>query len=162
MQTAAQESAEDIANLDDIDRAILRAVQSRLPLDERPYLVLGRKLGLPEDTVLERLARLKKIGVIRRIGGNFNSSLLGFASTLCGAKVPDDKIEMFVDLVNSYHGVTHNYRRGHHYNIWFTFIAETMAEIDEHLADIAEKTGVAEICSMPAIELFKIKVDFPV
>jgi hypothetical protein len=37
-----------------------------------------------------------------------------------------------------------------------------MDEIEEHLARLAAETGVADICSMPALKLFKIKVDFPV
>lgn len=148
--------------IDPTDKAILRAVQSRLPISERPWLDLGRELKLSEDEVLARLAALKEKGVIRRIGGNFNSSSLGFASTLCAAKVPADKLAAFVAAVNAFPGVTHNYRRQHEYNLWFTFIAETMEEIDANLAKLAEETGVADICSMPSLRMFKIKVDFPV
>ncbi|MCB2228306.1 MAG: AsnC family transcriptional regulator [Desulfarculaceae bacterium] len=148
--------------MDDTDKAILRAVQSRLPIDERPFAKLGQELGLSEDEVLERLAALKESGVIRRIGGNFTSTALGFASTLCAAQVPEDKFEAFVATVNAYHGVTHNYRRGHDYNVWFTFIAESMEDIEANLARIAKDTGVDKICSMPAKEMYKIKVDFPV
>jgi len=150
------------AKLDDIDKAILRAVQSNLPIDPRPFAVLGEQLGLSEEEVLERLAALKASGVIRRIGGNFTSTALGFASTLCAAQVPEDKFEQFVAAVNAFHGVTHNYRRGHQYNVWFTFIAESMEAIEANLARIAQDTGVEQICSMPAKEMYKIKVDFPV
>ena len=109
--------------MDETDRKILRAVQSRLPVDERPFLKLGQDLGLSEEEVLQRLAGLKSSGVIRRIGGNFDSRSLGFVSTLCAAKVPEDKFQDFVAAVNAYQGVTHNYRRAHAYNVWFTFIA---------------------------------------
>ncbi len=148
--------------MDDKDKAILRKIQSKLPIDERPFAKLGQNLGLSEDEVLSRVAAMKKSGVIRRIGGNFNSSSLGFAATLCGAKVPDDKFEEFVKAVNAHHGVTHNYRRSHEYNCWFTFIAPTMQDIERHLALLSENTGVYDICSMPSMEMFKIKVDFPV
>ncbi len=150
------------AHLDATDKAILRAVQSRLPIDERPFAKLGQELGLSEQEVIDRLAAMKASGVIRRIGGNFTSSALGFASTLCAAQVPEEKFEQFVAAVNAFHGVTHNYRRGHAYNVWFTFIAESMEVIEANLAQIARETGVSEICSMPAKEMFKIKVDFPV
>ena len=148
--------------LDAVDKAILRQVQSHLPLDPRPYAKLAAQLGLAEDQLLERLARLKKLGVIRRIGGNFDSTSLGFAATLCGAKVPPEKFERFVEEVNSHPGVTHNYRREHDYNVWFTYIAESKEEIEEQLALIAQRTGVSQICSMPAITKYKIKVDFPI
>ena len=85
---------------------------------------------------------------------------MGYSSTLCAARVPEDKIEAFVACVNSYDGVTHNYRRDHDLNIWFTFIAPTMLDIEKHLADIAATTGVTEIYNLPAERTFKIKVDF--
>lgn len=149
-------------HLDQTDKAILRAVQSKLPVDEQPFAKLGEELGLSEKEVLDRLAAMKQSGVIRRIGGNFNSRDLGFASTLCAAQVPEDKFESFVAAVNAYPGVTHNYRRQHQYNVWFTFIAETEEQIEENLEAIAAKTGVDKFCSLPVVEMYKIKVDFPI
>jgi DNA-binding Lrp family transcriptional regulator len=148
--------------MDQTDRRILRAVQSRLPISPRPFADLGRELGLSEEEVLARLADLKERGVIRRIGGNFDSTSLGWAATLCGAKVPPEAFDGFVEAVNAYPGVTHNYRRDHEYNVWFTFIAESMEEIERHLAELKAATGVEEICSLPSIRKYKIKVDFPV
>jgi len=148
--------------MDDIDKQILRAVQSNLPIAEKPWAALGQQLGLSEDQVIARLKDLKKRGIIRRIGGNFDSTSLGWAATLCGAKVPEDKFDQFVEAVNAYPGVTHNYRREHEYNVWFTFIAENMEQIENSLAELTEATGVTDICSMPSIRKYKIKVDFPV
>lgn len=148
--------------MDDIDKKILRAVQSRLPIAEKPWAALGRELGLSEERVIARLADMKKRGIIRRIGGNFDSSSLGWAATLCAAKVPEEKFSRFVEAVNAYPGVTHNYRRDHQYNVWFTFIAENMDQIDKSLAELSRATGVTDICSMPSLRKYKIKVDFPV
>jgi DNA-binding Lrp family transcriptional regulator len=148
--------------LDDTDRAIVNEIQSGFPITGRPYLVVGRKLGLSESEVLARVTRLKRTGVIRRIGGNFNSRTLGFTSTLCAARVPEDKLERFVEAVNRYPGVTHNYLRNNPYNVWFTFIAPSMETIEAALEEISEETGVEEICNLPAVRMFKIKVDFPV
>jgi DNA-binding Lrp family transcriptional regulator len=148
--------------MDEIDKKILRAVQSKLPITEKPWAALGEGLGLSEDEVIQRLKALKESGIIRRIGGNFDSTSLGWAATLCAAKVPNDKFDEFVEAVNAYPGVTHNYRREHEFNVWFTFIAETMEQIEQNLADLSETTGVADICSMPSLRKYKIKVDFPV
>jgi hypothetical protein len=67
-----------------------------------------------------------------------------------------------VEAVNRYPGVTHNYLRNHEYNVWFTFIAEDMGYIDNALNEISVLTGVTEIRNLPAVRLFKIKVDFEV
>jgi DNA-binding Lrp family transcriptional regulator len=148
--------------MDDTDKKILNEIQSDFPISSRPFHDLGKRLGLPEADVFERIRRLKEVGIIRRIGGNFHSGRLNFTSTLCAAKVPEEKIEDFVDIVNQYPGVTHNYLRNHEYNIWFTFIAEDMAYIESALEKISEETGVKDILNLPAVKTFKIKVDFEV
>jgi len=148
--------------MDENDKRILNEIQSDFPIASHPYLELGERLNLEEDFVLKRVKRLKAKGVIRRIGGNFHSSRLNFASTLCAAKVPEEKIGLFVEVVNRYPGVTHNYLRNHTYNIWFTFIAQDIDFIDDALKKISEETGVKEIRNLPAVKTFKIKVDFEV
>lgn len=146
--------------IDDTDKKILNEIQSFFPVASRPFLEIGMRLDLSEDEVLERIKRMKSNGIIRRIGGNFNSRGLNFTSTLCAAKVPEEKLDHFVEAVNRYPGVTHNYLRNHAYNVWFTFIAEDMAFIDSALRDISIETGVKEILNLPAVRTFKIKVDF--
>jgi len=118
------------------------------------------EVGISEDDVLKRLARLKEKGIIRRIGGNFVPNKLGFVSTLCAAKVPEDMIESFTKIVNRYPGVTHNYLRDNKYNIWFTFIAPSMEVIEANLENISKETGISDIINLPATKVFKIKAHF--
>lgn len=145
--------------MDDLDRKILGVIQSGFPLEPRPYAVMGAELGLTESEVLARVRALKSSGVIRRIGANFQSGKLGWHSTLCAAKVPDEAFEAFVAEVNSRPGVTHNYLRDHEFNVWFTFIGESPEVAQQTLRDITAKTGI-DILYLPATKLFKIKVDF--
>ena len=149
-------------DIDDIDRAILNRIQSNFPLTPRPYNTIGQQLKLSEKEVVKRVRRLKDTGVIRRIGGNFTPHALGFVSTLCAAKVPTAKIRQFAEIVNRYPGVTHNYRRDNPFNVWFTFIAPSMDEIEANLKEIAAETGVTDILNLPATKLFKIKAEFKI
>ena len=146
--------------IDDINRSILNRIQADFPLTPRPYLTIAEDLDLLEDDVLNRLKRLKKEGFIRRIGGNFVPEKLGFVSTLCAARVPEDKVDSFAAIVNRYPGVTHNYQRNNEFNIWFTFIAPSMDEIHENLARIRLETGIKDIINLPATKVFKIKAQF--
>ena len=148
--------------LDSIDSAILNRIQSDFPITPRPFLTVADELDLTEKEVLERVARLKTDGIIRRIGGNFVPGKLGFVSTLCAARVPADRIDYFAETVNRYPGVTHNYQRDNDYNVWFTFIAPSMEEIEDNLRKIAEDTGVEDILNLPATKVFKIKAQFDV
>ena len=149
-------------SLDDIDKSIINRIQSDFPISSRPYLTLAEELGLTEKEVLERVAGLKKAGIIRRIGGNFVPAKLGFVSTLCAARVPGGKVAQFAAVVNRYPGVTHNYQRDNEYNVWFTFISPSMEEIEANLKKIVAETGVEDILNLPATKVFKIKAQFDV
>ena len=146
--------------MDDLDRSIINIIQSDFPIAPRPYAEVAKRLDLPEKDILERVRALKEEGIIRRIGASFNSRSLDFSSTLCAARVPKEKVKAFVKTVNRFPGVTHNYLRSSPYNVWFTFIAETMDEIEQALEIIRQETGVEEIRNLPAVRTFKIKVDF--
>ena len=146
--------------LDTIDKAILNRIQSDFPIEPRPYETIARELGLTEDQVLQRVQALRTEGIIRRIGGNFVPHKVGFVSTLCAAKVPEDQIEAFAAVVNKYTGVTHNYQRENAFNIWFTFIAPSREEIAQNLDRISRETGVTTILNLPATKVFKIKAQF--
>jgi DNA-binding Lrp family transcriptional regulator len=162
MSEKVKERNQSNAQLDEMDRMILNEIQSHFPIEARPYQVLGEKLGCSEEEALQRVQDLKDREVIRRIGANCNSRKLGYTSTLCAAKVPSRLMERFVEVVNSYMGVTHNYRRDHDYNIWFTLIAPSEEKIERILREIIELTEVGEVISLPAERLFKIQVDFEV
>ncbi len=149
----------DEAGLDALDRRILGIIQSDFPLESRPYAAIGERIGLTEAEVLARVRALKERRIIRRLGANFQSSGLGFRSTLCAAKAPEEKLEAFIARVNACTGVTHNYLREHDYNVWFTLIGPSWEAVCATLEEITADTGV-EILNLPARKLYKIKVDF--
>jgi DNA-binding Lrp family transcriptional regulator len=146
--------------LDSTDKTILNRIQSNFPISPRPYQDIARELNLSEDEVIEKVRHLKEGGVIRRIGGNFVPGKLGFVSTLCAGHVPEDRIAHFTSVVNTYPGVTHNYLRDNHYNIWFTVIAPSEEIIDQYLSEISKKTGVTVILNLPATKVYKIRAHF--
>ncbi len=145
--------------MDAVDKQILGIIQSGFPIASRPYEEIGKQVGVSEEEALSRVTTLREDGVIRRLGANFGSRELGWHSTLCAAKVPEDKMDNFVEVINAYSGVTHNYLRENDFNIWFTFIGPDKEAVKATLEEMTEKTGV-RILYLPATKLFKIKVDF--
>ena len=148
--------------MDDIDKKILNILQKEFPLEERPFLIVAGRCGISEDEAIARIQNMKEEGIIRRIGAVFDGVKLGRVSTLCAARVPEDKVDLFVQTVNANKGVTHNYRRDHEYNIWFTVSAPTAPELESFLKDVKEKTGVTDILDMRAVRTFKINASFDV
>lgn len=148
--------------IDKINKMILNTIQLDFPIDPRPYQKIADKLGLSEEELISRIREMKDQMLIRRIGGNFSPDRLGYHSTLCAAQVEEEKIALFTQTVNGFSGVTHNYRRDHRYNIWFTFIAPSREIIEKSLQEISEKTGVKTLLNLPATRVFKISANFKV
>lgn len=148
--------------MDETDKKILNILQREFPLDDRPFLTVAKRCGVSEEETLERVRKMKDEGIIRRIGAVFDGPKLGRVSTLCAARVPEDKIDGFVRVVNANKGVTHNYRRNHEYNIWFTVSAPTAEDLETFFRDVKEKTGVTDILDMRAVRVFKIDAVFDV
>lgn len=146
--------------MDDIDKKILNILQKEFPLEEQPFLSVGERCGISEDETIRRVQKMKDDGIIRRIGAVFDGTKLGRVSTLCAARVPEEKIDGFVNIVNANKFVTHNYQRDHEYNIWFTVSAASADELEYYLNDIKEKTGVTDILDMRAVRTFKINASF--
>lgn len=148
--------------MDEIDRRLLNLIQEDFPLAPEPFAEVARRIGIAEDDLLARIGRLKEAGIIRRIGAVFDLRKLGFASTLCAARVPGEKLAAFVRTVNACPGVTHNYRRDDEYNVWFTLIAPGEEALTATLEGIRRETGVADILSLRAVKTFKINARFEV
>lgn len=146
--------------IDEKNKKILNNIQLNFPIHSRPYKIIARRLGLSEDELIMRIKQMKEDMLIRRIGGNFSPDKLGYHSTLCAAKVPEDKIKHFTKTINAYSGVTHNYKRDHEFNIWFTFIASSVETIKTNLKQIIKVTGVETILNLPATRVFKISANF--
>lgn len=146
--------------MDSIDRALLNAIQNHFPIALHPYQSLGEAVGTTEEDAFKRIQRLRQEGIIRRLGGVFDSRRLGYYSTLCAAKVPEEIIPILAKLLEGIPGVTHNYIRNHEYNVWFTLIARSQAIAESILQNIREVSGVSDVFSLPATRLFKINVNF--
>lgn len=146
--------------IDNTNKKILNNIQVDFPVASRPYKIIADRLGILEDELIQRVIQMKEDMLIRRIGGNFSPDKLGYHSTLCAAKVPEARLKLFTKTVNSYSGVTHNYKRDHQFNVWFTFIAPSVEIIEKSLNEISQKTGVETILNLPATKVFKISANF--
>jgi len=142
------------------DKELLNLLQSGLPIVSRPFKCIAEALGQEESWVLERIKSLQREGVIRRLGGIFDSRRLGFSSTLIAMKVPDEGLEQVIEVINSYPGVTHNYIRNHEYNLWFTLTVPSAEEMESTLKEILEKTGIVDYLNLSTRRVFKINVEF--
>lgn len=146
--------------MDKIDRKILNIIQDKFPLSSRPYNAVGKKLKLSENEVFERVKRLKKEKIIRRIGATFDSRRLGWKTILAAIRVNPENLNAVAETVSAYDEVTHNYQRDHTYNIWFTLTCPNKKAIDKIINKIQRTHRSVQIRLFPAKKIFKLKTDF--
>ncbi|MCD6364504.1 MAG: radical SAM protein [Planctomycetes bacterium] len=148
--------------LDGPDRDILAIIQTDFPVARRPYGVLADRLGAVTAEVIKRISRMRNTGVIRRIGAVFDSASLGYVSTLVAARIPPERLSEVAAAVSELPEVTHNYRRDHAHNLWFTLTARSNERIEAVIAELKRLTGITDFHSLPASAVYKIRVDFAV
>ncbi|WP_457649332.1 Lrp/AsnC family transcriptional regulator [Profundibacter sp.] len=127
---------------DETDRRILNRLQEGFPITPRPFADVAAELGLDEDDLIARLARLKETRLITRFGPFYDAAAMGGAFCLCAMQVPEADFDRVADLVNAHPEVAHNYERDHALNMWFVLATETEAGIGEVAKRIEAETGL--------------------
>lgn len=151
-----------------LNQKLLAIIQDGFPLVERPYKALAEMLAVSEQEVFDEVEKMRASGVIRRIGGVYDSKKLGFISRLCAGKVPTSSsdflaephsqtpMEKFAAVVMSEPAITHNYIRSHEYNVWFTVIAENESAIQTVVDSVCAKTDLHDVHVLTASKKYKI------
>ena len=127
--------------MDEIDRAIINALQGDFPLTEEPFRDAAARLGLREDELIERIRRLLEERVLTRFGPMWQVERLGGAYALAAMKIPRTEFDRVAERVNALPEVAHNYEREHAFNMWFVLAAESGQALEEAAARIERETG---------------------
>lgn len=144
--------------LDDLDRELLNAVQWDFPLEPRPYAALGGRLGIPEAEVRARVGKVKELGVLRQLSAIFDTRALGYNSSLVAANVDPGRLDEAAEVVNAHPGVSHNYKRNHAFNLWYTVAVPPGESLEEHVDVLHRQSGATITRPLPTLKLFKIGV----
>jgi siroheme decarboxylase len=157
-------SESDALPMDELDRAILNALQYEFPLSERPYDVLAERLGINAGTLWQRVQAMLEGGIIRRLGASLDSKRLGFSSTLAAVRVGPELVDRAAAIIARYAEVTHSYLRDHEFNIWFTIIAPDTDRIETILEGIGRELSLSpsDILNLPMRRQFKLDARFSV
>ncbi len=146
--------------LDTVDKKLLNLLQTDFPLSQEPFAVLGNKLDIGHDEVIRRIESLKERGIIRSISGVFDSTRLGYQSTLVAMRIADNRLDEAASTVSQHPGVSHNYARNHRYNLWFTLAIPGDRSLSKAIDELSRLAGAEEAVSLPALRVFKIRVFF--
>ncbi len=128
--------------MDALDRAIVNALQTDLPVTERPFADAAESLGVTDSELLERTRRLQEAGIFSRVGPLYRADRMGGEMLLAAMKVPEESFESVAEIVNSFREVAHNYARDHTLNMWFVISAETPERGQTVIQAIEARTGL--------------------
>jgi len=140
--------------------ALIRVIQSAVPLEARPFQAIARELGSTEAVVLEALRELQHEKILREISAVLEGNLLGHQSALAAGSIPEKQIEAVAEIVNAHPTVSHNYLRNHFYNLWFTIAVPPEMPLERTLELLAKESGVDGFHALCRTHVFKIGVNF--
>lgn len=144
--------------LDACDMALLNRAQLGLPIERKPFDALGKELQMGEDEVLERLERLKRIGIVRSVSASFDASRLGYRSALVAFSVESEHLTDVAMVISSLPFVGHNYERDAEFNLWFTITLPCKIDMKAEVAKLALECGVNRWLFLPTLRAFKVGV----
>ena len=135
--------------LDSVDREVVVATQSGLPLVPRPYHAIGENIGVSGGEVMARLARMLEAGAVRRIGAVPNHYALGYtANGMAVWDIADHSVGQLGRVIGMLPFVTHCYERVRHppqwpYNLFAMVHGRTRSEVEDRVKHIAAILGDA-------------------
>jgi DNA-binding Lrp family transcriptional regulator len=146
--------------IDDVDKKVIRLIQGDLPLDLRPFAVLAEKTGISETEFVERVASLKKKGIIRRFGATLRHQEAGFRSNAMVAWiVPEERIEEVGKAMAKFRAVTHCYQRKTHdawpYNLYTMIHGDGREKCRDIAKQISQKVGLQDYILLFSEKEFK-------
>lgn len=145
-----------------LERAVLNRIQSDFPLVANPYGVLAEALDSSPAEIRGALAACRSTGIIRRIGGSFSATHVGYVSALVATRVAPSHIQAVAQHAARFDEVTHDYEREDALNLWFTVVAETADRLAAITNSVRSQPGVHDLHVLPAIRTFKLRVNFDV
>jgi len=133
--------------MDAIDRKIISASQTGLPLTPEPYQALAEQIGISADELMQRLTRMQELGIIRRIGAIPNHYKLGYKHNgMTVWDIDDAFIDQLGKKVGALEFVSHCYHRPRHlpdwsYNLFAMVHGKTADAAEQQIQQIAKLLG---------------------
>jgi len=166
--TEALSSAAEVADpielerqpYDELDIAVIRALQGDMAVVEEPYAPAAAALGLSQERFLDHLAGMQERGILRRVAAILYHRRAGFSANGMGVwQVPDEQIFEIGCRMAAVRGISHCYQRPTYedwpYSVFTMAHGRSKEECDAVLDSIAEQTGIHERATLYSSTEFK-------
>jgi DNA-binding Lrp family transcriptional regulator len=141
------------------DRRLIARLCGDLPLETRPFAALADELGTTEADVIERIGRLERDGLLRRLGAIVRHRRAGIAANVMAVWiVPDEQADEVGAYAASFDEVSHCYLRAPAPSWPYTLYAMIHGRQPEQCAAVAE--AVTQRFGLPEPLLLASKREF--
>jgi DNA-binding Lrp family transcriptional regulator len=151
------------SGLDGASSLVLEALQYGMAPGPEPFDGAASPLGMDAESLLREARRLRRAGIIRRIGISLHPRSLGGASALVLAAVPGDRAMEYARVVSSSSGgrSKHSYVRSFpRYNLWFTYRARGPESLLEEIGGLLSPLGVDDYVVLTTARVCKLSVKY--
>jgi len=145
---------------DELDIAVIRALQGDMPVVSEPYAPAAAVLGMPQAAFLDHLSGMQERGILRRVAAILYHRRAGFSANGMGVwQVPDEQIADIGRRMAAVRGISHCYQRPTYadwpYSVFTMAHGRSKQECDAVLDAIAEQTGISERATLYSSTEFK-------
>jgi DNA-binding Lrp family transcriptional regulator len=145
---------------DELDVAVIRALQGDMPVVPEPYAGAAAELGMPQTRFLDHLVGMRERGLLRRVAAILYHRRAGFSANGMGVwQVPDERILDVGRRMAAVRGVSHCYQRPTYpdwpYSVFTMAHGRSKDECDAILDAIARQTGISERATLYSSTEFK-------
>ena len=131
------------------ERAVGRVMEVDVPLIERPFEPMARRLAISQEELLGLARRFLERGLMRRYAARLQHRKLGFTANAMGCwRVPQARIEEAGQLMASSPSVTHCYERATDtlwpYNLFAMIHALTRRECRDLAQGLSRRIGIED------------------
>ena len=145
---------------DELDIAVIRALQGDMAVTPEPYAPAAAELGMAQERFLDHLAGMQQRRLLRRVAAILYHRRAGFSANGMGVwKVPDEQIYEIGCRMAAVRGISHCYQRPTYqdwpYSVFTMAHGRSKQECDAVLDAIAERTGIHERATLYSSTEFK-------
>jgi DNA-binding Lrp family transcriptional regulator len=145
---------------DELDVAVIRALQGDMPVVSEPYAPAAAEVGMPQPSFLAHLQGMQERRLLRRVAAILFHRRAGFSANGMGVwKVPDERIMEIGPRMAAVRGISHCYQRPTYadwpYSVFTMAHGRSKEECDAILDSIAQQTGISQRATLYSSTEFK-------
>jgi DNA-binding Lrp family transcriptional regulator len=151
---------EEKLKLDKLDIELIKMMQEDIPLVERPFLEIAKKLNISEKEVISWVKRSLKSGLMRRFGARISHRKIGInVNPMIAWKISESEIEECGNILAKSPEVTHCYERATSedwpYSIYTMIHCKSKAEADKIAKYLSDQINITDYILLYSIKELK-------